>query len=584
MAVTQTPDSPTKNFAAISPLASDAVTFSEGNLVITHDATSQRYGKGSITLPQSGKWGFKVTTPDVNGSSTEYFVGMSDTNIATGSGLFTGNCFFLAGSAGQFRIDGADISSVVNKNLTLEILYDAANRHVKVNNFTSGANLVNYTSSGITAADYVVSFNMYGSIAMTFDFGQNGYTPSDSDYSVISASNIFAASAPTIEDGSTFFQPTTYSGVAGANEVNQAGQLRSGLATAFTPDIVWIRRRDAGGPNVIFDSPRTTSNGEYIQASESTATANESAWASFDDNGFSFDGASSSVAVNAASQTYIAWQWLAGSAPTATNSAGAGNTPTAGSVKIDGSNLGSALTGSIPATEISASTTAGCSIVLYSGNKTSGATVAHGLSQAPDMIHIKRLGQNESWISYVSNLGGTKHIYLNLNNGEATASNVFNNTAPTGSSGSPASVFSLGDADSTNADGESFLALCFSSIPGFSKAGSFTGNNDTDGPFVELGFSPAMVVTKKTSSSTGGEWYVVDSARDTANPADKESVWHSNANAEDADQSAVHLDFLSNGFKMRSSGAGSANSSGATVFYMAWAENPFAGTTPTTAR
>ena len=49
------------------------------------------------------------------------------------------------------------------------------------------------------------------------------------------------------------------------------------------------------------------------------------------------------------------------------NSAGAGATPTAGSVKIDGSNLGSALAGTIPATKLSANTTAGFSIVTYTG-------------------------------------------------------------------------------------------------------------------------------------------------------------------------------------------------------------------------
>ena len=53
----------------------------------------------------------------------------------------------------------------------------------------------------------------------------------------------------------------------------------------------------------------------------------------------------------------LAWNWKAGGAPTADNSAGAGAVPTAGSVKIDGANLGSALSGSIAATRLSANTT-----------------------------------------------------------------------------------------------------------------------------------------------------------------------------------------------------------------------------------
>ena len=227
--------------------------------------------------------------------------------------------------------------------------------------------------------------------------------------------------------------------------------------------------------------------------------------------------------------------------------------------------------------KVCANPTAGFSIVTYTGNATSGATVGHGLSVAPSMVHYKRLDQNESWISFVSNIGGGKHVYLNLNFDAQTASNVFNDTAP------GASVLTLGDANSTNATGEAFIAYCFSEIPGYCKAGSYTGNNSTDGPLIDLGFSPAIVLVKKTSSSTGGEWYVVDSSRDIENVADNELVW-SGANAEDGDQGADHLDFLSNGFKMRCDGAGSANSSDCTTFYMAWAENPFAGTTPATAR
>ena len=67
------------------------------------------------------------------------------------------------------------------------------------------------------------------------------------------------------------------------------------------------------------------------------------------------------------------------------------NTPTAGSVKINGSNLGSSLAGTIPATRISANTSTGFSIVEFVGNQTSGATVAHGLSVAPALIYLKSL-------------------------------------------------------------------------------------------------------------------------------------------------------------------------------------------------
>jgi hypothetical protein len=534
--VTQTTDSPTKNFAAISPLASDAVTFSAGNLVITHNATNQKYGKGSIALPQAGKWGFKVTTPDVNGSSTEYFVGMSDTNIDTGSGLFTGNCFFLAGSAGQFRIDGADISSAVNKNLTLEILYDAANRHVKVNNFTSGANLVNYTSSGITAADYVVSFNIYGSIAMTFDFGQNGYTPSDSDYSVISASNIFASSAPAIEDGSAYFQATTYSGTGSAREVNQSGNSQ------FTPDFVWVKKRNGANEHRLIDAVRGAtktlfSDGTAAESTESTGVT------SFDSDGFSVG---TGGGYNNSSGTYVGWQWLAGNS-TSSNS-----------------------NGSITST-VSANQTAGFSIVSYTGTG-SNATVGHGLGAVPKWIVVKgRSTSGKEWVNYHHSLGNSNVVWWNQSLDKDSSSN-FQSTDPT------STVFSIGTGGDVNTSGVTYIAYAWCEKPGFSKFGSFEGNGNSDGPFIELGFKPEWIMVKGVDANSR-PWVIHDSARNPYNVTDLNLI----ANDNSAEASSNLWDFLSNGFKVRDALAGD-NGNNETYIYMAFAEHPFAGTTPMTAR
>ena len=81
---------------------------------------------------------------------------------------------------------------------------------------------------------------------------------------------------------------------------------------------------------------------------------------SFDTDGFTLnDGALENEVNTGTGETYVGWNWLAGTAPTADNSADAGATPTAGSVKIDGSNLGSALAGSIAAAKLSANTASG---------------------------------------------------------------------------------------------------------------------------------------------------------------------------------------------------------------------------------
>ena len=49
---------------------------------------------------------------------------------------------------------------------------------------------------------------------------------------------------------------------------------------------------------------------------------------------------------------------------------------------------------------MSANTDAGFSIVSYTGNGGSSATVGHGLTQAPDCIWLKHRTAGEGWVSF----------------------------------------------------------------------------------------------------------------------------------------------------------------------------------------
>lgn len=151
----------------------------------------------------------------------------------------------------------------------------------------------------------------------------------------------------------------------------------------------------------------------------------------------------------------MAWSWLAGGAPSADNSAGVGATPTANSVKIDGSNLGSALAGTIAATRLTANTEAGFSIVSYTGSG-SNATVAHGLGVAPKWVIVKKRNGTGDWVVWHQGLGdGTKYIILDTNQAVLTASNIWNSTIPT------SSVFSVGTHTTTNNSSDTYIAYCF---------------------------------------------------------------------------------------------------------------------------
>ena len=68
------------------------------------------------------------------------------------------------------------------------------------------------------------------------------------------------------------------------------------------------------------------------------------------------------------------------------------------------------------------------------------------------------------------------------------------------------------------------------------------------------------------------EWHVFDTARDEYNPLNKD-LWPPHSSAEYTGYGGP-VDYLSNGFKFRTSSV-IANASGGTYIFLAFAENPF---------
>ena len=219
----------------------------------------------------------------------------------------------------------------------------------------------------------------------------------------------------------------------------------------------------------------------------------------------------------------------------------------------------------IAATGCSVGTRQGFSIIKYEGNGTSGAQLPHGLTQAPDFVVVKNLEESESWGVYHSSQGGTKYAFLNVDNGFSASSALWNNTNTT------SSVLTLGNYNGTNKDNIDFIAYLWHDVPGLQKFGKYTGNNTAapNGPFVELGFRPALVAIKRSNGV--GNWVVYDNKRDTFNPLDGRLKW--NTSGANVDNSGYNIDFLSNGFKI--TGGNNDNYNAASDYiYCAWAEAP----------
>ena len=130
-------------------------------------------------------------------------------------------------------------------------------------------------------------------------------------------------------------------------------------------------------------------------------------------------------------------------------------------------------------------------------------------------------------------------------------------------------VFTVGGEDggnSSNANGSKYVAYCWAEIPGYSKIGTYTGNTNSKGQFVHLGFRPAWVLFKRTDST--GNWFIVDNKRDIHNECTRDL--YPNTTGTETNNSNF-VDFLSNGFKLRTTGT-SVNAG--SIIYMAFAEQP----------
>jgi len=215
------------------------------------------------------------------------------------------------------------------------------------------------------------------------------------------------------------------------------------------------------------------------------------------------------------------------------------------------------------------SATAGFDIDSNSGTG-SARTEAHSLSAVPHVIFMKSTNDTTNWAVYHHrNTSAPATDYLRLNDSRATADDAerWNDTDPT------SSVFSMGTDSETNASGNNYISYLWSEKQGFSKFGGYTGNGNVDGPFIHLGFRPALFLIK--SSSNAENWEIVDNKRDDSNPVNQVIIVNdSAAETTGGTGNRIYCDFLSNGVKLRGN-ASQANGDGLTFIYMAFAEAPF---------
>jgi len=519
------------NYCTLNPLdRGPTYVLANGNLDASTSHSTDTVVKTTIAV-NSGKWYAEVVYTTIAGAYPT--VGIVASDFSSTFNPFVG---FTATSYGYgaaaTKLNNGSTSSYGATWTTGDVIGIAFDLDAGTITFYKNGVSQGVAYSGIPLTNsYCVAFSTPGGVnAFVANFGQRPFAyTAPSGFKALNTQNLptpTIGATPATQAGK-FFNPVLYTGNSSTLSVTGVG---------FQPDWTWIKLRSAVADHALYDVVRGVQ--KQLESNNTSAETTETnGLTAFGSDGFTVGTLGQ---VNGSGSTYVAWNWKAN---------GAGVTNTAGTIT----------------STVSANTTSGFSVVTYTGNGTSGATVGHGLGVTPRMIIVKKRDTTISdWPVYHASVGATGALLLNLILGTNVATGYWNNTAPT------SGVFSIGNSGDTNQTSAGYVAYCFAEVPGYSRFGSWTGNGSTDGPFVFCGFRPKYILFK-TTANINQPWGVADTSRSPYN------LTNSNISPTyDTTENSgfAKMDILSNGFKLREDSV-FINGSGSGYIFVAFAENPF---------
>ena len=556
-------DTPTNAFCTMNVLDKSAgtqLTATNGNLRV-YTSHGFRTMRGTFGV-SSGKWYWESRL--ISWASSFIGITSGDEDITgTGRGGETSNSATIRQNTGNLRTNGSD-ASYGNSQADGDILgfaldMDNGKFYIAENGtwYNSGdpANGTNAGKTGLTGTVFP-SAAPYDGKSCYFNFGQddtfdgNETSQGNTDgnghgkFKYAPPTGFLSLCTANLPKSTSILKPQRHFDTL---LYTATGNAMSVTGLEFKPDLIWQKRRDSTGGShyhYLFDSIRGGRYGLQANTSGAEFDSTNNSNIVFKDGGFDM-AASDGGQGNAASGTYVAWCWKAGGAAVA---------------NTDGDQT----------TQVSVNEEAGFSIVTYTGTG-SNTNIGHGLGGTPDIVITKSRSATGSWavLDRIGNSTAEYGLFLNDNGAYSSyqGGTYWNDTLPT------STVFRVSSNAATNANGVTYVAYCWRSIPGYSKFGIYEATNNTDGPYVHLGFQPKWVMMKPVDS--GGNWQIYDTSRTPVNKDDGNALY---ADLENSEASGFTIfDFLSTGFKNRNSGSGGINYSG-TYIYMAFAEQP--GTTP----
>ena len=512
------------------------IVLTNGNLDAANTSSSgQGRVDGTIAF-SSGKWYFEGT---VTGSSNYHEIGIikTDQALAYGIGFYSGGYSYNQGG-NKFNNNGTVTyggSYTTGDTIGVAFNLDEGTLVFYKNGVSRGTA---YTGLSGEFTFTVGTYSSGANFGWSSNFGQKPFKfPPPAGFQPLNGANVKLDTVVGLNPDQ-YVKTVLWTG----NDVARS------IVTGNAPDLVWIKDRSITKDPVLCDSVRGA--GETLRPDDSAANVTAiQRVSSFNSNGFSVG---TDSGVNNNNDNFVGWTWKAGGNKNTFNKDDVGYA-SAAAAGLTG--------GSITPTGSSVGTRQGFSIIKYTGTG-SNASVSHGLQNIPQFIIVKDLDSTSGWWAvYHHSMGNTHALYLNDNQSKVDSS-FWNDTTPT------SSVFTIGANANTNSSND-FISYLWHDVPGLQKFGTYEGSgNINTGPFVELGFKPALLIVKNMDDTEN--WYIYDTKRSPSNVAYQSLQANSNG-AEETGNTNSRLDLLSNGFKLRQgNGPNNAN----TYIYCAWAEAP----------
>ena len=532
-------------YATLNPLkvnSSSSIVLSDGNLRV--DITGNYYNAVSTLGMSSGK--FYCETSPVRGYS--YFgIATGDVVTNTWGGDQTNNTAWVLHTNGSIYHNNATTNGTgfptpgTSGGYTLGLLFDADNKTMRYVDNGVISKVYNMANTVDGDSYYFFVGGDAGSYEIDVNFGQKPFKfPPPEGFQPLNDAN----TRPT----TVIARPDQYVGVTTYKGNNTVGRI---IDIGRNADLVWVKKRTAEN-HILVDTVRGANN---FLMSDSTNTANTSGGpitgiGATVYNGFIVD---NNGYVNGNNSDYVCWNWKAGGDKNTFNVDDVGYA-SAAAAGLDG--------GTLTPSGASIGTKQGFSIIQWEGTN-NNKTISHGLSQTPEFIINKNIDTSSDWYvgsSYLGTGNWLPYLVLNSTAGEANNSDVWQQ------GGVPnATTFGVGAVGNSTG---THIAYLWHDVPGLQKFGSYTSNNSADGPFIELGFRPAILWFKATNVTSN--WAVYDTTRSTFNISNDRIRLNTN----DAEGNVERVDILSNGFKIRSTSFPNATDTTTTFIYCAWAEAP----------